>query len=171
MNHKIVVVLTVLLLTSCMRAWTIFADNPLRSETVTDFVSALPVIQLSLTNATTTGQVNVTVMIYNVAHLLGWQLLIESRAAPNLTATIIPAENIFQGFETVGLLAADTGNGIVLGTCIVGHVTGANGSGVLAQIAFQVSWLPATFKIDTDPKKSFLIDDELNDIPFQTGGE
>jgi hypothetical protein len=164
------VVLTALLiavLTGCFLAaaqdtiWSSIAMDTVISTTASGvYVEIVP------TSAAVLGQVNVTIKIYNVVRLYCWQMVLASIATVNVTATTVPAENIFQGYDTLGLIATPIETGAALGNCLLGQVVGASGNGTLAQVAFQVSLLPTTFKINPDPRNSFLLDDELNEIPF-----
>jgi hypothetical protein len=140
--------------------------SPIATDVVTDgmaFIEAMP------ERASTTWQVNVTVSVYSVEHLYAWQVGLEASLAVTTAAAIIPAENIFQNRTTVGLLVWAMSNGVVLGNCIVGQDDGASGNGILAQVTFQVDSLPTTFTIGQ--QKTFLLDDDLKDIPFTCAGE
>jgi hypothetical protein len=65
--------------------------------------------------ASTAGQVNVTVSVYSVEHLYAWQVGLEASLAVTTRAAIVPAENIFQNRATVGLPVWVMSNGVVLG--------------------------------------------------------
>jgi hypothetical protein len=133
--------------------------SPIATDVVTDGMAFVEVMPLQ---ASVTGQVNVTVTIYNVARLYAWQVGFEVGPDINITAATIPTENIFQNHEAIGLITSASGN--VFMNCLLGPVDGISGNGVLLQVAFQVDSLPAVFKMN--PQTTMLLDDSLTDIPY-----
>lgn len=120
------------------------------------------------------GQVfNVTICIDNATDLYAWQVIIcyrkdvvsalEAFEGPFLKAagtTIFPLSAIWNDWT-------DTHGRIMTGCCIQGPVPGVSGSGVLATITFGcLGPGDSVLEIITGPDDSYLLDPDLEEMPF-----
>lgn len=165
MPTKRLALLLMILLSASIQQSTSYANMTIYSETETDIVTKpIASIHTSPPYATSIGQTIVTVSVRNVDHFYGWQLTFDSSAVINVTYTRIPATNIFQGYESLGLWIINGTDETTFVNSLIGRTEGVNGDGILLEAVFEVHTLPAIFGIDKE--NTILVNSSAQAIPY-----